>query len=100
MRERIMGTRIYPGSDGYLEQAAINQPATFGRSTNPRVAAGRAGWWQVTTPDGCIGSLNPAIHSIVEHADGTITVTPSIDMSQKRPGGWHGWLTNGEFISC
>jgi hypothetical protein len=27
-----------------------------------------------------------------------VTVTPSIFIN--RPTGWHGWLTNGELISC
>lgn len=95
----VTGARIYPESNGYLDPAKIDQPACYGRATAPRVQGSAAGWWQVTTPDRHVGSLNPAVHTVVEHEDGTITVTPSIDMSQRTPGGWHGWLTRGVFRS-
>lgn len=95
----MKGVRVYPNEDGWLEPAEIDRPARYGRATSP-AARGGAGWWQVTTPDGSVGCLNPAVHSIEEHEDGTITVTPSLDHSQRKPGGWHGYyLTRGEFIS-
>ena len=95
----VQGIRVYPNPDGYLDPAEINKPAHYGRATADRVRDTRIGWWEVTTPDGMVGSLSPQVHNVVEHEDGTITVTPSLDMSQRRTGGWHGWLTRGVFKS-
>lgn len=95
----MIGIRIYPNKDGWLDPQAIDQPGCYGRCTHPSVISKRTGWWMVTTPDGRVGSLNPEIHKVIEHEDGTITVTPSLDMSVRRPGGWHGWLTKGYFRS-
>ena len=96
----IAGKRVWPNANGFLDAKEIDQAASYGRATNPRVANRPTGWWQVTTPDGLTGSLNPSIHQITEHEDGTITVSPSLDMSDRVPGGWHGWLENGVFRSC
>jgi hypothetical protein len=93
------GTRVLPDADGWLDPAEINRPGCYGRATNPRVIGRRTGWWEVTTPDGHLCSLNTDVHTVVEHEDGTVTVTPSLDMSQRHPGGWHGWLTRGHFKS-
>jgi len=90
--------RVYPNADGWLDPKEIDKPSRYGRATNAR-AQGRIGWWQVTTPDGHVGSLNPEVHAVVEHPNGTITVSPSLDMSKRHPGGWHGWLRQGVFES-
>lgn len=95
----MIGIRIYPDKDGWLNPQTINQPGRYGRATHPSTMGKRTGWWEVTTPDGRVGSLSPDIHKVVEHEDGTITVTPSLDMSVRVPGGWHGWLTKGYFRS-
>lgn len=97
MGEKMIGVRVMPNADGWLEPGEIDKPGRYGRATAKRADGTRAGWWEVTTPDGHIGSLNPAIHTVEEHADGTITVTPSLDMSKRHPGGWHGWLRRGVF---
>jgi hypothetical protein len=93
------GVRVWPNADGWLDPKEIDKPARYGRATAER-AKGAAGDWQVTTPDGHVGRLNPQVHTVEEHEDGTITVSPSIDMSQRHPGGWHGWLRRGVFESC
>ena len=93
------GRRIWPDAAGWLPVAELHEPATYGRATNPQ-AKGRAGWWNVTCPDGRGGTLNPDVHAITEHEDGTISVHPSIDLSQRIPSGWHGWLERGVFRSC
>jgi hypothetical protein len=92
------GQRVMPNEDGWLVPSEIDKPARYGRATADK-ATGSSGWWQVTTPDGHVGSLNPEIHKVDEHDDGTITVTPSLDMSKRHPGGWHGWLRRGVFES-
>lgn len=98
MGQITQGRRVMPNEDGWLTREA-DEPATYGRATSPR-ATGRIGWWQVAAPDGSVGSLNPAIHTIEEHEDGTITVSPSLDYSKRKAGGWHGWLKRGVFESC
>lgn len=95
--EETPGVRVQPRADGYLDP---NMPlASYGRPTAARVQGTRSGWWQVRAPDGSGGSLNPEVHTIDEHEDGTITVRPSLDYSQRKPGAWHGWLTRGIFRS-
>jgi hypothetical protein len=49
------------------------------------------GWWYIVDPTGGAGALDPAIHTITEHEDGTVSVTPSI----VAPLGWHGFLNHG-----
>jgi hypothetical protein len=65
----------------------------FGRTEN--------GEWEACTPNGRRGLLS-AHHTVTEHADGTITVTPSIQVDpllradgQAWRAGWHGWLERG-----
>ena len=93
----MQGIRVYPNDKGWLDQQAMSQPGAYGRATAPEVANTRIGWWEVTTPDGHVGSLDPSIHTVVEHEDGTITVTPSIDMSRRHAGAYHGFLRKGEW---
>lgn len=99
MGQITQGHRVMPNADGWLEPAEINQPSRYGRATNERVIGKRTGWWEVTAPDGSVGSLDPGIHTITEHEDGTITVSPSLDFSKRKPGGWHGYLRHGVFES-
>jgi hypothetical protein len=59
--------------------------------------------WIVCTPNGEIGSL--VKHTVTEHEDGTITVSPSIliypHQSEIGPTpGWHGFLERGVWRSC
>ena len=55
------------------------------------------GSWAVCPPGGVYGTLSPTVHQIVEHEDGTITVTPSILYHPWADGshGWHGYLRAG-----
>lgn len=58
--------------------------------------------WYCMTPNGHMGNLSA--HEIVEHADGTITVKPSIKVSTTKYGNpvelWHGYLELGLWRSC
>lgn len=56
---------------------------------------GRLEWW-IVDPNGRVGRLTT--HTVEEHEDGTITVTPSI--LDKTPGGYHGWLERGVWRSA
>lgn len=95
----MQGVRVYPNADGWLDPNEISKPGAYGK-VDAKHGGSRVSWWQVTAPDGHAGCLDPKIHTVVEHDDGTITVTPSIDMSHFVPGGFHGWLTAGVWRSC
>lgn len=90
----MKGLRIYPRENGSLGPD-ISQSGAFGKiSDDIWPDHPRQHHWQVTTPNGDQCSLNPKIHTVVEHEDGTITVHPSIVTSR-----WHGWLERGVWRS-
>lgn len=42
-----------------------------------------------------------SVHTVVEHEDGTITVSPSILFTEDSQGpGWHGYLEKGIWREC
>lgn len=50
--------------------------------------------WMARTPNGHLGDLSA--HDVTEHDDGTISVSPSILVSNPREGElWHGYLERG-----
>lgn len=54
----------------------------------------QTGVWMVYCPKGGIGSV--AKHTVVEHEDKTITVSPSILLTYGSNGeSWHGYLERG-----
>lgn len=55
-----------------------------------------SGVWLVKCPNGDVGNLSR--HQITEHENGTITVSPSIQVVGQ--GQWHGWLQNGIWREC
>ena len=75
------GQRVYlNGKDLWMP------PCSYGKD--------REGQWHVRGPYGHAGILQPASDwNVTEHDDGTITVSPSLDM----PGTWHGFLERGVF---
>lgn len=92
----MLGRRVMPDASGYVKSADVSAPGTYGRSTMLfRGQETSQNWWQVTAPDGSGVVLNPAIHRVTEHEDGTITVHPSIVTSS-----WHGWLERGVWRSA
>jgi hypothetical protein len=54
------------------------------------------GEWYGQTPNDLLAGL--AKHEVVEHADGTITADPSIEV--KGQGYWHGFLEGGVWREC
>lgn len=63
----------------------------------PVTADGRR-TWMVRTPNGHMGNLGK--HDVTEHEDGTITVSPSILVSNPQEGElWHGFLERGVWRS-
>ena len=97
----MVGRRVYPKPSGFLDPSDIAQPGAYGKTDLPEKdelkSMPRLSWWQVTAPDGTEGAINPLKNSVIEHDDGTITITPSLDYSHLHPGGWHGYLTRGIF---
>ncbi len=83
----IKGRRVYAREDGLLPL----QEGDYGFDP----AANR--WY--ARPPGChMGDLSN--HEIVEHEDGTITVSPSILITYGDENGqhqWHGYLEHGEW---
>ena len=67
--------RIFPNEQGHL----ILKPGDYGKDNN--------GLWWVRPPKGGAGVLD---HEVVEHEDGTITVSPSILGPE-----YHGFLERG-----
>lgn len=88
----MVGTRVEAPSKvyGWETGEAING------SYCPVVRDGKR-TWIVRTPNGHVGDLGN--HDVVEHEDGTITVSPSILVSMPQDGKsvelWHGYLERG-----
>ena len=82
----MQGRRIYPDKGDKFS------PGDYGLEQ---------GEWHCRTPDPNIGLGSLVAHTVTEHEDGTITVTPSIVVSyperEDGNGGqsWHGWLRAG-----
>ena len=53
---------------------------------------------RVPEPEFHTGSLEG--HNVVEHEDGTITVSPSILHTEPNVGQWHGFLEKGVWREC
>lgn len=51
--------------------------------------------WMVRTPNGHIGNLGS--HEVQENEDGSITVSPSILVSDNTGELYHGWIVDGEW---
>lgn len=75
------GRRVYPRDDGNLYLA----DGDYGY--NPKSQS-----WQVRPP-GCHAGSIPN-HTVIEHEDGTITVSPSILLIDGEKQ-WHGFLRGG-----
>lgn len=90
MSKTTPGLRVYP-VDGKLWLSE----GTYGKDTDGR--------W-LARPPGChMGSLEN--HEVTEHEDGTISVSPSILLSEGDGKGgmveaWHGYLRRGVWEQC
>lgn len=67
---------------------SIPEPGEYGRGSN--------GQWQCCPPGQPHLFGNLSSHDVIEHEDGTITVSPSILITQEwRNLQWHGYLERG-----
>lgn len=83
----MQGRRVYPREDGNLYLAE----GDYGFDEKQSI-------WLVRPPGCHAGSI--AKHTVTEHADGTITVSPSILLYDSDGQGgfkesWHGYLEGG-----
>lgn len=65
-------------------------PGEYGCWTN--------GEWYAETPNGHAANLSA--HQVTEHDDDTITVSPSILVSDGKGPVWHGFLERGVWREC
>lgn len=86
----MIGRRVYPNAEGQLFLAE----GDYGRE--------RDGKWVGRPPGHHAGSFGN--HQVTEHEDGTITVSPSILLTDFDQAGnqrqWHGYLERGVWRSC
>lgn len=83
----MKGNRRYADPDGTFEPLAWDH-GDFGRDPE-------SGTWYALTPNGALANISG--HTITEHEDGSITVTPSILVRTAEEELYHGFLTNGEW---
>lgn len=70
------------------------EPGAFGR-----VKGVDGAWhWYATAPNGLKANLSA--HTVTEHKDGTISVEPSILVSDGQGASWHGYLDEGAWRAC
>jgi hypothetical protein len=94
----IHGTRV---EDDSLKDDPF-RPGAYGRVLGIQTPGE---WdWAGCTPNGHLGNF--AAHDVIEHEDGTITVSPSIlvegyDWKKKEERQlWHGYLEHGDWRQC
>lgn len=56
------------------------------------------GAWYASTPNGLLANLRG--HTVTEHDDGTITVSPSIKVTGEGGKTWHGHLIRGVWVEA
>lgn len=83
----MKGTRL---PDGDIETHFKTDPGTYGRTAD--------GAWYAVTPNGL--NANLTAHEVMLHADGTISVSPSILVNKGQPVSWHGYLERGVWREC
>jgi hypothetical protein len=87
--DTMQGTRVEDNSAWY--DIEVTPPGSYGRTKMDDE------WvWRCRTPNGMGGLLSE--HDVIEHDDGTITVSPSILVNRAHrtePKTWHGYLERG-----
>lgn len=87
----MRGTRI---ADGNFAGSAVFVPGNYGR-----VEVAPDEWeWRGVAPNGMLANLNG--HDVTEADDGTISVEPSILVSDGNGASWHGYLDEGAWRAC
>lgn len=87
----MKGRRVPPDEKGWLPPL---QPGDYGHADVPAYRGTRICWWIVRAPNGAECSLDPGVHKLAEHEDGTLTVGASI-LIEFGPVHFHGYLERG-----
>lgn len=90
----MQGTRLYKieGEEDFVLRI-FQTPGAYGTVNGKD--------WFCATPNGLAGNLGN--HTVTEHKDGTISVSPSILVSSgrdHREPSWHGFLREGVWQEC
>ncbi len=84
----VKGRRVYPNKDGNL----VLSSGDYGKNLV-------TGEWLARPPTCHAGGLKN--HNVIEHEDGTITVSPSILITADgMNGSYHGFLKRGVWNEC
>jgi len=86
MSSKVLGKRKEPEHDGHLRL----EEGEYGKNPHD-------GNWYARPPGFYMGNL--AAHDVIEHKDGTITVSPSILINHGE-NQWHGYLEQGVWRQC
>lgn len=86
-RERDVKGRRVPWPEDAIPIEMTLQPGDY--------AGPWRGLWLLCAPNGDQGTLRSPPHTITEHADGSITVEPSVQFNIGAH--WHGYLRAGEW---
>jgi len=90
MSATTQGRRVYPIDEAIFP---LDGPGTYGKDAE-------GSWWVHVPIEGATGA-RISLHTVTEHEDGTITVSPSILMNFGRRGvTWHGYLERGVWREC
>ena len=79
--------RVYPDEEGHIHLHA----GEYGKDGD--------GLWYIMPPGMVTGCGVLSKHKVTEHEDGTITVSPSI-LITNHTGQWHGFLERGVWRKC
>lgn len=93
MGESTIGIRLREKTD--------DQNFVYRIFTTPGAYGFCDGSWYCCTPNGLAGNLK--LHQVEEHEDGTISVSPSIEVSSGPHAVldyWHGFLKRGIWTEC
>jgi len=88
----VKGTRIYPEAGDLPSDVSAKLPLG-GYAYMPEYRS-----WIMRSPNGDLGSNGGECHTITEHQDGSITVSPSLVFTTGKK--WHGWLEAGVWREC
>lgn len=88
------GRRVMPETEGHLPRL---EPGDYGYATATRVNAHGPKYWEICTPNGHCAGIHSNAHTITEHGDGTISVTPELHINNGTKDVWVGTLTAGEW---
>ena len=69
------------------EKTVLENPGEYGKGVD--------GLWYMRPPATGFGMGNLSAHNVIEHSDGTITVSPSILCTGHFGKQWHGYLEHG-----